>query len=152
MAVGIPLSEPPREMSETSDSLAGLVSLIKRLELREDDVAERRLRRIDLDLALWDALWAIDQRPDRGVSDLAEATHQNQAAFRDLSNALVERGLVTLSKSSESEVRFQLTRQGEQALRRGLEVVKGVIGDYVTDLPAADRDRLSSVLNGLLRE
>ncbi|MBS1885721.1 MAG: hypothetical protein JSU06_00875 [Actinobacteria bacterium] len=133
-------------MSDLAASLAELTSLIEELEAREHGLADSRLRRIGIDLPLWDALWAVDRRPGSSLAALAVATRQSEAQLHGLLDQLLLRGLIVSRRGPELEVGYHTTRQGRATVREGGEIIKRLVREHLADLPDGDRDRLLTVL------
>ena len=99
------------------------------------------------------ALVTLYSRPD-GVGhpgDLCAGTSQSPASMSRISDALVERGLITREMSVHDRRRMVLrvTQQGEELVRRLLPAMFAPLHDLFSDLSEAKQRQLLSVLKQL---
>jgi MarR family transcriptional regulator, negative regulator of the multidrug operon emrRAB len=130
-----------------------LCRLIQHLGREMTVLLEQKIRPFGLAEAEFRALVALYSRPD-GVahpSDLCAGTSQSPANMSRISDALVDRGLITREMSVQDRRRMVLrvTEEGEMLVRRLLPAMFAPLHELFSDLSEAKQRQLVSVLREL---
>jgi len=130
-----------------------LCRLIQHLGREMAGLLEQKIRPFGLAEAEFRALVTLYSRPD-GVGhpgDLCAGTSQSPASMSRISDALVERGLITREMSVHDRRRMVLrvTQQGEELVRRLLPAMFAPLHDLFSYLSEAKQRQLLSVLKQL---
>jgi MarR family transcriptional repressor of emrRAB len=130
-----------------------LCRLIQNLGREMTGLLEHKIRPFGLAEAEFRALVTLYSRPD-GVahpSDLCVGASQSPANMSRISDALVDRGLITREMSVHDRRRMVLrvTEQGEELVRRLLPAMFAPLHELFSDLTEAKQRELVSVLQEL---
>jgi MarR family transcriptional repressor of emrRAB len=130
-----------------------LCRLIQHLGREMTGMLEQKIRPFGLAEAEFRALVTLYSRPD-GVAhpgDLCAGTSQSPANMSRISDALVDRGLITREMSVHDRRRMVLrvTEQGEELVRRLLPAMFAPLHELFSDLTEAKQRQLLSVLKEL---
>jgi MarR family transcriptional regulator, negative regulator of the multidrug operon emrRAB len=130
-----------------------LCRLIQNLGRDMTGLLEQKIRPFGLAEGEFRALVTLYSRPD-GVahpSDLCAGTSQSPANMSRISDALVDRGLITREMSVHDRRRMVLhvTEQGEELVRRLLPAMFAPLHELFSDLTEAKQRQLVSVLHEL---
>jgi MarR family transcriptional repressor of emrRAB len=130
-----------------------LCRLIQHLGREMTGLLEQTIRPFGLAEAEFRALVTLYSRPD-GVAhpgDLCAGTSQSPANMSRISDALVDRGLITREMSVHDRRRMVLrvTQQGEELVRRLLPPMFAPLHELFGDLTEAKQRQLLSVLKEL---
>ncbi len=115
---------------------------IKQLQNGNHRRLELGLRDIDVTLAQWDALRAIDANPGASAHALAEETFQTDQSFGTLATRLIAKGLVERQPGAGRSLQHQLSAKGRQVLAQGLDIANAVIEDVFKGLSESERIEL----------
>jgi MarR family transcriptional regulator, negative regulator of the multidrug operon emrRAB len=130
-----------------------LCRLIQHLGREMAGLLEQTIRPFGLTEAEFRALVTLYSRPD-GVAhpgELCAGTSQSPANMSRISDALVDRGLITREMSVHDRRRMVLrvTQQGEELVRRLLPAMFAPLHELFSDLTEAKQRQLLSVLKEL---
>jgi len=130
-----------------------LCRLIQHLGREMTGLLEQKIRPFGLAEAEFRALVTLYSRPD-GVahpSDLCAGASQSPANMSRISDALVDRGLITREMSVHDRRRMVLrvTEEGEKLVRRLLPAMFAPLHELFSDLTEAKQRQLVSVLKEL---
>ncbi len=132
--------------------LQDLGRAIKQLQYRHHRTLDRRLRTTGTSLPQWDALRAISRRPNSSAHALAQMTFQTDQSFGALATRLDEQGLIDRAAGPGRAIRHRLTPKGETALRRGYDVIDGVLEASLAPLTSRERQDLFKLISRALIE
>ncbi len=132
--------------------LQDLGRAVKQLQYRHHRALDRRLRTVGTSLPQWDALRAISRSPHSSAHGLAEITFQTDQSFGSLANRLVQLGLVERLAGPGRAIRHRLTPKGEALLRKGYDVIDGVLEESFAPLSDRQREQLLKLISRALIE
>ncbi|HEV2476055.1 MAG TPA: MarR family transcriptional regulator [Candidatus Dormibacteraeota bacterium] len=133
-------------------SLEDLGRAVKQLQYRHHRGMDQRLRQAGTSLAQWDALRAVSRRPNSSAHALAELTFQTDQSFGALAGRLVRAGLIERKAGRGRAIWHQLTPKGQSVLKKGYEVIGGVLEASFGPLSVRRREELYRFLKLALEE
>lgn len=123
---------------------------IKQLQNHNHRRLEAGLRELDITLAQWDALRAIDLIPGASAHALAEDTFQTDQSFGTLATRLIAKGLVKRQQGAGRALLHSLTPKGRQVLEQGLVIAKRVVSGTFADISESERTQLLGLVQKVL--
>lgn len=130
-------------MTHTRQDVA---QLVKRVQSRHHRLLDAALSERGLSLVQWDALRALDQRPEATLHELAVSTFQSDQGFGTLAARMVERGLVTRTAGHGRAVHLVMTDRGRALLAQGHDVVDEVLARTLAPLSERQLHQLGGLL------
>jgi DNA-binding MarR family transcriptional regulator len=124
---------------------------IKQLQNHNHRRLEFGLREIDITLAQWDALRAIQNIPGGSAHALAEETFQTDQSFGTLATRLIAKGLVERQQGVGRALVHTLTEQGERILKRGLAIAAPLVDESFRALSEPERAQLFALVQKVLK-
>lgn len=111
---------------------------------------DERLRPLGLNAGLWSVLDEMVHSPGASSSELARSAFQTPQTVGGLIKRLTELGLVERHEPRGRVVENHLTEHGIRVYQQATEDIDALINSALTDLTAADRDRLDTLLVSLV--
>lgn len=132
--------------ASTQDRPGYLVKQVQQLLRQECDT---RLRAIELSMAQYAVLLALDEHPDVSSAELARLCFVTRQSLRDVLRGLEKAGLVSVADhpSTGRSRPVSLTPAGQERLGSADTVVSAVEEQMLHGLPDIERTRLAGLLS-----
>lgn len=111
---------------------------------------DEQLRPLGLNAGLWSVLHEMTHSPGASSSELARSAFQTPQTVGGLIKRLTQLGLVERRQARGRVVDNHLTEHGIQVYQQATNDIDALINSVLVDLTASDRDRLDSLLAGLV--
>jgi MarR family transcriptional regulator, lower aerobic nicotinate degradation pathway regulator len=143
----------PRDTVARSDAVTRAIDAFRRIFRALHLSARRAERELGLSGAQLFVLQQLDERAAHSLNDLAERTHTHQSSVSVVVRRLVDRGLVSRSRSPHDtrRVELRLTAPGRALLRRSRPATQSQLIQAIAELSSARRRDLAGMLERLVR-
>jgi DNA-binding MarR family transcriptional regulator len=135
-----------------SDQALTTYTVLRQAWLAVNRLAETRLGKIGLTPETLAVLWAARDYPGRLMpAEIARMTHRENQSIAVLLNRMEKTGLITRTPKRKGKpfTDVKLTDKGRKLCDDGLPVLKSIVSDLMSDMPAAKQKECEEWHRGL---